>query len=282
VNAKLGVLAIESSLLTAEEVEIILALQKSKDMRFGELAVAEGYLSPEQVDKLLEFQKKANVLIGQVLIEDGIISYQTYERILAEYKEQSGFSEEEIKLLQDKDIRGIIDIFWKCEETKNNTTIKEYIELFARNLIRFIDSEIMIEKINKISRLNLEEEFLIAQEVKGDLELYTGLVGKKEDLEEVASAFMGSIWVALESERPACCNSEDCLSEITVDSLGEFMNCHNGLFLSNLSNLGQELDLYPPYCERTAVVPEEGMLLRVDFGMAKGKISLIVLFIQEV
>ena len=53
IKAKLGAAAIDSGLMTAEQVDEIHELQHSVDKRFGDLAVEKGYLSQDQVRNLL-------------------------------------------------------------------------------------------------------------------------------------------------------------------------------------------------------------------------------------
>ncbi|HWQ51074.1 MAG TPA: hypothetical protein VN369_04650, partial [Terriglobales bacterium] len=71
--------------------------------------------------------------------------------------------------------------------------------------------------------------------IEGDDAFFSGFSASEEVLTEFASRF-ASVYAG---------EALTSLDDMAKDCLTEFMNCHNGLFLSHLSNFGIELELLP-------------------------------------
>ena len=56
-----------------ENVQVLLENIKSKK-RYGDIAVEKGLLTRQQIDDLLEIQKRDSVMIGNLLVEDEVLS----------------------------------------------------------------------------------------------------------------------------------------------------------------------------------------------------------------
>ncbi|GAX59301.1 hypothetical protein SCALIN_C01_0232 [Candidatus Scalindua japonica] len=83
-SLKLGALAIKNSLLTEQQLSIILERQReiSDAGLFGEIAINMNLLSKEQVNVLLDKQKEYDRIIGQILVLSGAISNSEKEKEL--------------------------------------------------------------------------------------------------------------------------------------------------------------------------------------------------------
>ncbi len=258
-KVKLGVMAIDSGYMTAVQVNSVHNLQITRDKKFGELAIAEGYLTEEMLDNLLKAQKKSNVLLGQVLIEKGYFTFEKYEEILTQYNVDSGFTQEEIKALKNNEVDKIVDVFLKGVNPHDYDLYHDYIELFIRNIVRFIDNEIMIEEVREIDSYTFSH--IVTQKMDGQFDFFTGFAGL-----ETTMARFASIYAKVE------CNTMDAIAK---DSLSEFMNCQNGLFLSNLSHNGVELELYPCEVKENSVLKDVEKMYKVPCNLSFGKIDLI-------
>lgn len=260
VRVKLGVLAIDLGYMTGAQVGRVHALQFSQDKKFGELAISEGYLTEEKLIELLGTQKKSNVLLGQALIDKGYFSFEQYEQVLLKYKEESGFTAEEIEYLKNNNINKIVDMFIRISDNSINNMYHEYFELFVRNIVRFIDSEVILEKGEKVD--SYEFNHIVMQQIEGSNNIFTGFAGNKKTLLQFASIFAGD----------QC----DDMDEHAKDSLGEFMNCNNGLFLSNLSNEGIELELCPQETKEFGKLTSSKQIYKLTCQLGFGQIDIII------
>lgn len=259
IKVKLGVLAIDSGYMNAAQVNRVHKLQTARDKKFGELAIEEGYLTEKQLDDLLKAQKKSNVLLGQALIEKGYFTFEKYEEVLMLYNEDSGFSSEEIKALKSNDVEKIVHMFLKTASNTDNDMYHDYFELFIRNLIRFIDDEIRMEEARAVDTYTFNH--FVTQRMEGEHHFFTGFAGSESTMARFASIYA-------EEE----CNGMDAIAK---DALSEFMNCQNGLFLSNLSHKGIELELYPSEVRANGMLKSPKKMHIIPCYLSFGKIDLI-------
>ncbi|HWQ79067.1 MAG TPA: hypothetical protein VN381_09635 [Anaerovoracaceae bacterium] len=259
VKVKLGVLAIDSGYMTAEQVSQVHKLQAVKDRKFGALAVEEGYLTEEQLDELLHMQRKSNILIGQVLIEKGFFTYEKYEEVLRHYRKDSKLTDDEILALKNSDINKIVEIFIKSLPIEQIGMLSEYFELFVKNIIRFIDDEIRVEAASEADSYQFDN--LITQRMGGEYGFFSGFASSEPVLAHFASVYAQE--------------ELSTMNEMAADSLGEFLNCQNGLFLSNLSHEGTEWELYLPEVQKGGVLKPVSKLYVIPCHLSFGKIDFL-------
>jgi len=259
VKVKLGVLAIDAGYMNAEQVDKIHKLQAAKDKRFGELAIEEGYLIENQVVELLNAQKKSNSLLGQLLIEKGIFSLGQYEDAMLQYKADSKLTSDEIQVLKNNDITKIAEIFLKNLSGDDDRILRDYFELFLRNIVRFIDDEIRMEAAVTVD--SYAYDYLVTQGTEGEYNFFSGFAASGTVLAQFAGIYA-------EEEISG-------MDELAIDSLGEFMNCHNGLFLSQLAHRGIELDLLVTEVKKAGEVKPTGALYVIPCYLSFGKIDFL-------
>lgn len=263
VKVKLGVLAIDSGYMSAEQVSRVHRLQASKDRKFGELAVEEGYLTEEQLDELLSTQRKSNILIGQVLIEKGLFTYEKYEEVLHQYRKDSSLTDDEILALKNSDTNKIVEIFIKNLPIEQSRMLSEYFGLFIKNIIRFIDDEIRVEAVSEADSYPFDN--LVTQRMGGEDGFFSGFAAPEPVLARFASVYA-------QEELHA-------VNELAEDALGEFLNCQNGLFLSSLSHEGTEWELYLAKVKKDGVLKPAQKLYVIPCHLSFGKIDF--LFAEE-
>ncbi len=259
VKVKLGVLAIDSGYMNAAQVDRVHKLQAARDRKFGELAVEEGYLTANQLNELLHAQKKSNILLGQVLIEKGLFTFEKYEEVLLQYRQDSGLTAEEIQALKNNDVEKIATIFLKNLPDEHNRMIRDYFELFIRNIVRFIDDEIRVEEAGETDSYPFN--YLVTQRIEGEYPFFNGFAAPESVLAKFASIYA-------EEEL-------DGMNALTEDALGEFLNCQNGLFLSHLSHKGIELELFPAEVQAGGILKPVAKLYVIPCHLSFGKIDFL-------
>ena len=257
---KLGVLAIESGYLTAFQVDRVHKLQVLHDKKFGELAIDEGYLDESKLMELLNKQKTSQVLLGQVLVDEGLLTYAGYESLLIDYKKDSGFTDQEIDILKRSNADEVVSLFIKEDgEGLLVDLYREYVELFVRNIVRFIDSDITLDYAYSVE--NYQSEGLAIQEIIGDHQIETGAAGEEAVLARFASIYAGE-------DLPT-------LDDLAKDALGEFMNSQNGLFVSNLYHKNVNCNLNPQQFMHKANIRQRQRLYILPCHLSFGSINII-------
>jgi hypothetical protein len=254
---KLGVLAVNAGYMTADDADKINEEQKKLDKRFGEIAVDMGYLKEEQVDELLSSQKFGHLLLGQALVDRGYMTLQEFEKSINEYKKDYSISDKEFEAIQKNDVDQLINSFIKFEGSKNEKVLKEYLALATRNLIRFIDSEAFISEVIKLEEY--ECKYTAKQDITGEISLFTFIEADENSFIKFASKYA-------EEELT-------CVDEIAEDSVGEFLNLQNGIFLVNMSNIGIDLEMTPQEVYSNIKVNN---VYKVSVDLSFGKINILI------
>lgn len=260
VRVKLGVLAIDAGHMTAEQVEHTNALQAQIDKRFGEIAIDNGYMTEDNLTELLGQQNKRHLLISQALIDKELLTFEEIERVLDEYRKDSGLSEEEFNALKKNDMDTVTKAIVKMPDLGDANVYGEYFSLLVRNIIRFIDGNVMVQPAEKVREDAFET--LVHQELDGRFKLYTGVSGSPDVMTEFARRFAKMDIAAFD--------------ELAIDSLSEFMNTHNGLFLSKLSNEWVELELSPSESKTDGVLKSIGVAYKVPFSLSFGDFAFYI------
>jgi CheY-specific phosphatase CheX len=257
VRLKLGVLAVNAGYMNAKQAYEVHQMQAKFDKRFGELAVDAGFLKEEQVQALLSSQSFGHLLLAQALIDKNYMTLEKFEEIMHEYKKKYKISDSQFEAIQRDDVDEIISIYVNVEDDKYTKEIKHFISLFIRNVIRFIDSEIYTNEIMKVEAY--KTKCAITQRIKNSINLQTYINAEEEVFVKIASIYA-------EEEL-------SIIDEMAKDSVGEFLNLNNGLYLVAMSKLGIELDMEPQsvFFEKT-ISSAYVLPIQLPFG----KIELII------
>ena len=244
-RVKVGILAINKGLMTAEEVKRVHQLQCSVDKKFGEVAIDAGYLTVEQLTDLLNTQDSENLNFGQAAIDKDYITLEQLEEALNNYKDDNHLAIKET-------IGSYADInFAQIGEAKE--VYFEYVELFLRAVVRFLDTNHLITSQKQDGSKNT---WMVKQTLVGDVSLYTAMFLSDEVLIEMARRYSGEDITTVD--------------ELALDSVAEFLNVDNGLFAVNLSDRGIEIDLQPQEtCQAIDAKSEKHWLINIDttFGV---------------
>lgn len=258
-RVKMGLLAVEEGLITVKQTDEINRLQTIKDKRFGDLAVEEGYLTEEQVCKLLKKQGNAYLLFVQGITEKGILNLDELHKELNAYMEDEGLTESELEDIKSSDIDRIVPLFTK--DPGISQFIKEYTALLARNIVRFIDNNVMMKKAELITEY--EGRYLSRQDLNGKYDILTAFSGSGEGMIETAEKYAKEKF--------------DIVDEDVLDAVCEFLNCNNGLYASKLSEEEVELDMLPPlmYMDKVKIKASKGMV-KIPFYVSEKCLNMII------
>ena len=86
----LGKLALERSLLTLADIFQIRGQQRKTDSKFGDIAIKLNLLKPRQVDSLVELQKAIKPFVGELLVREGVLNENQLLALLKEFKAEYG------------------------------------------------------------------------------------------------------------------------------------------------------------------------------------------------
>lgn len=231
---KLGVLAINAGLMTAEQVEKAHDEQQRVDKRIGDVMVDMGFLSKDQVEELFKTQPAGHLLLGQTLVDKGYMTNAEFEKAINDYKQENSITESDFSDANSDAAKKLVKSFYNFENGENPAYMTEYVSLLFKNLIRFIGDDftpmeacIADEPITKC----------VIQRIEGGTNAVTAIQADDKAIVDFASRFAKEQLDAADEYAEAC--------------VSEFINLHNGLFAVNMSNdNGVELKLQPQYaCE---------------------------------
>jgi hypothetical protein len=260
IRLKLGMLAINAGYMNARQVDEIHELQALKDKRFGDLAIEKGYLTSVQLDALLKQQKSEHLLLAQALIDDGLITIEGFEKEINNYKKEHGLTDEQLDALKHNNVEMVVHAFLAFGESTLSKHYSDYVTLFLKNMIRFIDADLRIDRVEKIDTIQLPH--LVRQTITGDARIFTGLSGEELPFITLAGRYADEHF--------------DKIDEYPIDAAGEFLNFHNGLFTVNLSDEGIEMTLdVQSYLEDSTLTPTHH-LYHIPIYTSFGVIDLII------
>ncbi len=257
---KLGVLAINSKFMTAANVNHVHQLQTTLDRRFGEIAIIKGYLTDDQLADLLTKQKSEHLILAQALVDANVMDMVTFEEEINLYKLAYGLDDEQFDAIKNGDIDVVMTAFLAFEKTGMSQFYIDFVTLFVKNIIRFIDSNVYIDRVEKVDRIIYSH--LFKQNIKGDKSIFTAYSADDKALLDVASQHAGEIF--------------DKIEEYPLDSACEFLNLTNGLFVVNMSDQGTNMTLtIQDYVSNASITPNN-LMYRIPIHISTGTIYLHV------
>ena len=255
-RAKMGITAISEKLLTTKQAEEINHIQRKTDQRFGDIAIEKGYLLAEEVTYLLNLQGNPYLQFVQVCTENDILTLHEIEDCLESYKNDYQLSASDLDAIKSGDIDRIIPVFVDI----NDPLSDDSIGLAIRNLVRFINNNIILRKSNSVHSYTFDT--LAFQTMIGDHELFFGIAGRQKSLLPIANPFAREQFTEM--------------NEDAFDSVCEFINCTNGLFASKLSHMDIHIDMTPPQYCTDKVITSQGNIYVVPIMIDGEQSDLIV------
>lgn len=79
-------------------------------------------------------------------MDRGYLTLEQLDEALNDYKQNCGLSENQWRALQEGDVDQIVDLFADFGRSPRLRVYRDYVALFLRNIIRFIDTGPRLEK----------------------------------------------------------------------------------------------------------------------------------------
>lgn len=260
VRLMLGILAINAGYMTAKQVEEVHYLQNLKDLRFGEIAIHKGYLTNQQLMDLLGQQKSEHLILAQTLIDNNIMTMEKFEQEILLYKIAHGLDDDQFEAIKKGDVHVVISAFLAFEKTGMSEFYIDFVTLFVKNIIRFIDRNVFINRVERVS--SILENHLFQQDIIGEHRIFTAFTGDDAAILDIASKHAGEDFITID--------------EYAIDSACEFINLSNGLFVVNESDKGNDLSLSIQKYIHQSSIPENKKMYRIPIHISSGIIHLYI------
>lgn len=226
VRVKLGLIAVEEGMMTMEQADEVNRLQSTMDKRFGDIAVEKGYLTDEQIGNLLKAQGNTYLAFAQVLVDAGVIKMEEIDCVLEDFRNKHSFSKTDMEMLKSDNPDTIVPLYL----TPETLEFGEWISVVVRTMIRCIDKHVYIGKAEASKSISISKGAM--QKLEGEAVKTSAFGDIEGGLLTIASVFGQADFTELDED--------------SLDAVGEFLNCVNGLYASALSQRRISLELMPP------------------------------------
>jgi len=225
-KAEAATIAVINKVLTSTAAQELLDRIDAENERFGETAIEAGYLTDEKLDEVLTYQSNAFMKFVQNLLNRGTFSLEQINSFLDEFQQKGGYNDAQLSSLIHDDLEECINIFVPLKSAQ----LKEFILTLVQTIRRLIDSDAYLDKAYTARSLQLDK--YACQMIVGDMHMKVYISAPDNDLLAIANHFTGDTY--------------DAVDEDALDNVGEFINCVNGLFATNLSYDDVTIDMNSP------------------------------------
>ena len=252
-TAGFGVRALCSNLLTAEQIESLQAMEPAAEL--AATAVSAGYLTTLQRRSLEEMQTTTNLDFAQGMLDEAFVcDYKELEKLVKVYQEK-----ELITVGHALNQAAMKDLNFESLE-EEYILYTEYTDMFLRAVSKFMHVDAFINlKPDPFS--GEEGKITISQRLNGDIDLITGIMAEESTILAMARKY----------------SQEDIdeVDELAIDSVAEFLNVTNGLYIVNLSNRNLNVDLEPFHSAKN-VLPAGNKQIVIRIDIEEGSFDLIL------
>ncbi len=255
-RVKLGLIAVTEKFISKEQADKINQRQAMEDKKFGDIAVEQGYLTESQVDRLLKLQANPYLVFVQAMSEQGIMTLDEIENAMELYQREHGFTSTDMEDLRSGDSDRIVPLFVRSK----SKVAEELAGVAIRTIIRLIDSEIALDASYEADCYEFEN--IAVQNVEGDHRIILGLAGEGNNLLSIASTY------AMEEFKE--------MDLFAFDAICEFINCINGMYASALSTEGIKVDMVPPMYYQGGCVKVDDKVLIVPVYIKNRKVRIVI------
>ncbi len=258
VKVPIGVLIVDAGFMTPKQVEEVLRIQATHDLRFGEIAIMNGFITEEQFASVLKTQPKEHVYLSQVLTEWGLMDFDAVLEQIVAFQEAYSLSDEQMARLIDNDVEEFVVSVGRVGEEYG--FFKEFAIQFLKVVTRFVDRNVLVRP--SYQARELKYKYLAHQSCAGDRNaLYCCFEPDPEGMLTFARLY---------SKQPVM-----DIDELAKDSICEFLNCVDGLFVTHLSDEGiAEYEIEPPVFSEDGVVSAEKPFCVLPFWLPCGEFTI--------
>ncbi|MBR1552685.1 MAG: hypothetical protein IJ631_01575, partial [Schwartzia sp.] len=215
----LAVVALAEGVVSASRIAELAPFEKDA---FPKLAVAEGVLFSSQIEKLQAVRTLDGLRLAQALLDSGKMDFVELGRHMAACGAQEGSPIKEA-------VRRLASA--NEELAAEMESYADFTELFMRSFMRFMDTTAVIN----FCEPNYEGMFashIVSQRFSGLLSFVSGIYASDKVFAEMAKRYSHE--------------EIDDADEMSEDSIAEFLNVVNGLFVVDLGKRDLDLDLDTP------------------------------------
>lgn len=193
---------------------------------FGETAVNQGLLTDYKLDELLAYQSNNFMKFVQLLVDHDYVSYESINHEIDEFQQRKELNDVQLSALIHDDLDQCISIFVPLKSPQ----LKELTKTLVQTMRRLIDRDVYLDNAYTAHSIQLDK--YACQMIIGDLRMKFYISASNDGLLAIANHFTGDTYATV---------TEDAL-----DSVGEFINCVNGLFATNMSYDNISVDMNSP------------------------------------
>lgn len=225
-KAQVETVAIARKILAPQQVQALMEQLGGTGRCVGEAAVEAGLISDEKLDQLTSFQNNSFMKFLQLLVNNNYLRPEQLTQIIGSFQTENGYTDSQMNSFMLDDLEEIIKTFVPLK----NAHLRELTVTLIQTMKRLIDKEVYLDKAYASSAIQLDS--YAGQAVSGDLNFKLYISGAGNHLLGIANYFTE--------------DKHRALDEDALDSVGEFINCVNGLFATNLSYNDLVIDLHSP------------------------------------
>ena len=166
------------------------------------------------------------MIFVQNLIDKGLMTLEQVDEALKIYQDQQGFTHSDMDDLVSGDVDRTVRLFLPS----NTELCDKHCGIAIRTFLRIINSGAYVSKAYLTDTLKIDN--FAMQQLAGDHNIYAGFAGIGNSLLTIANPFADEEFETVDLD--------------ALDAVGEFTNCINGLFASELGNEGVDMDMLPP------------------------------------
>lgn len=241
---RLAILAMQDGILTGAQA----AEAAASGADFADAAQEKKFLTAEQIATLRKSVPDESARFAEALFRQGRGDYQRLGDLLSAGR------------AADDPVRTAVARMGGNLLPDEVERYSDFVAIFLRSVIRFMDTPAVIS--NEAPNLNGDmTTYAVSQRLMGDLTLVTGLLAKEAMFVDMAKRY----------------SHEDLhtVDEMATDSLGEFLNVVNGLFIVDMARQDLEIDLGMPKVEEN-VLPTGNRQITLDIYTAFGNFALVI------
>lgn len=225
-KAEVETIAVINKILAPATVQELLSKLDKSSERFGEVAIDAGYLTDDKLDTILTYQSNVFMKFIQSLLNKRLLTIEQINPFLNEFQQLGGYNDSQMSALIHDDLEQCIAIFVPLKTMQ----LKELTLTLVQTIRRLIDRDVYLDKAYIARSLQLDK--YASQTIIGDMHIKVYISAPDNGLLAIANHFTGDTY--------------ETVNEDALDNVGEFINCVNGLFATNLSYSDIEIDMNSP------------------------------------
>ena len=214
---------------------------------FERAALDKEYLTVMQLDAVKKAEPDRDAFVAQVVFDQGLVDLPQLGEFFASSQKQDCHPVYEVM----RQVYAASNL----EETELGY-IGDYMELFVSTLQRFMKADAVLVAA---PAEQLEKQYLTYQSMGGAMALTVGCSMSPEIMVEMAARYSNE--------------ALDDVNEMTIDSVEEFYNVLNGLYIVNMSGSNLDMDLDMPYTVMD-LLPKGGQIYTVNVVTDFGRFAL--------